>query len=57
MINKERVWLLIGFFVGSIIGCLIIMFTSPSVWLILVVILSIIYIIDWDKLDKKNDVS
>lgn len=52
MINKEKLRILIGIFIGAIIGAFIMMFTPPFVCLIIVVILSLTFVIDWDKLNE-----
>ena len=54
MLNKSRVRMLIGVFFGAIIGAFITKFTHPMVWFIVIVILSLSLIIDWDTLNKNK---
>lgn len=55
MINKEKLRILIGVLVGAIIGAFIMKLTPPFVWLIIVVILSLTFVIDWERLNKKGN--
>lgn len=55
MISKKKLEMLIGLYIGAIIGAFIMKFTPPFVWLITVVVLSLIFVIDWNHLNKKNN--
>lgn len=55
MISKKKLEMLIGLYIGAIIGAFIMKFTPPFVWLILVIVLSIFFVIDWNHLNKKNN--
>ena len=49
MINKQGLKFVIGSLIGAFIGASIVKFTQPIVWIIIVIILALLLIIDWNK--------
>lgn len=55
MINKQGLKFVIYSLICAFVWAFVVKFTQPIVWIIIVIILALLLIIDWNKLENKNE--